>query len=112
MRDRKFAEPAAPNRLPDEPLPNAAPMSAPLPCCSSTKPQIADGDQQVHHQQKPISRYAHSTLLARRRTALDSGRARSPKIPSASSDAPPTSPPSMSGIANSAAALAALTLPP
>ena len=39
--DRKFAEPDAPNRLPDEPLPNAAPMSAPLPCCSSTNPQIA-----------------------------------------------------------------------
>ena len=39
VRDRKLAEPAAPNRLPDEPLPNAAPMSAPLPCCSSTKPQ-------------------------------------------------------------------------
>ena len=38
VRDRKFAEPAAPNRLPDEPLPNAAPMSAPLPCCSRMKP--------------------------------------------------------------------------
>src|SRR6187402_3195435 len=30
VRDRKLAEPAAPNRLPDDPLPNAAPMSAPL----------------------------------------------------------------------------------
>ena len=28
-------------RLPDAPLPNAAPMSAPLPCCSNTNPQIA-----------------------------------------------------------------------
>jgi hypothetical protein len=34
---RKFADPLAPNRLPDEPLPKAAPMSAPLPCCSKTK---------------------------------------------------------------------------
>lgn len=32
VRDKKFAEPEAPNKLPDEPLPNAAPMSAPLPC--------------------------------------------------------------------------------
>src|SRR5271165_1016348 len=38
VRERKFAEPAAPKRLPEEPLPNAAPMSAPLPCCSRTKP--------------------------------------------------------------------------
>jgi hypothetical protein len=40
-RDKKFADPAAPKIDPDEPLPNAAPMSAPLPCCSSTNPQIA-----------------------------------------------------------------------
>ena len=32
LRDRKFAEPVAPNKLPDAPPPNAAPMSAPLPC--------------------------------------------------------------------------------
>jgi hypothetical protein len=32
MRERKLAEPVAPNKLPDVPLPNAAPMSAPLPC--------------------------------------------------------------------------------
>src|SRR5271167_2227952 len=38
VRERKFADPAAPKRLPEEPLPNAAPMSAPLPCCSRTKP--------------------------------------------------------------------------
>ena len=31
-RDRKFALPLAPNRLPEAPLPNEAPMSAPLPC--------------------------------------------------------------------------------
>ena len=32
VRDKKFAEPDAPNKLPDDPLPKAAPMSAPLPC--------------------------------------------------------------------------------
>ena len=25
------------NKIPDEPLPNAAPISAPLPCCNNTK---------------------------------------------------------------------------
>src|SRR5690242_13719877 len=30
-RERKFALPVAPNKLPDAPLPNEAPMSAPLP---------------------------------------------------------------------------------
>src|SRR5689334_20875130 len=40
-RDRKLALPVAPNRLPDAPLPNDAPMSAPLPCCSSTSPIMA-----------------------------------------------------------------------
>jgi len=38
VRLRKLAEPDEPNTLPAEPLPNAAPMSAPLPCCSSTRP--------------------------------------------------------------------------
>ncbi len=38
LRLRKFAEPLEPNRLPAEPVPNAAPMSAPLPCCISTRP--------------------------------------------------------------------------
>ena len=40
VRERKFAEPVAPKRLPEEPLPNAAPMSAPLPCWSSTRPMM------------------------------------------------------------------------
>ena len=40
-RLRKLAEPAAPNTLPAEPLPNAAPMSAPLPCCKSTSTRMA-----------------------------------------------------------------------
>src|SRR5262245_7963436 len=44
-RDRKFALPVAPNRLPDAPLPNDAPMSAPLPCWISTRPIIATADR-------------------------------------------------------------------
>ena len=39
-RDRKFALPLAPNRLPEAPLPKDAPMSAPLPCWISTRPII------------------------------------------------------------------------
>ena len=39
--DMKFEEPVAPNRLPDAPEPKAAPMSAPLPCCNSTRPIMA-----------------------------------------------------------------------
>lgn len=30
--DMKFADPVAPNKLPDDPPPKAAPISAPLPC--------------------------------------------------------------------------------
>src|SRR5207244_10641548 len=41
VRDRKFAEPVAPNRLPEAPPPKPEPMSAPLPCWSSTRPMIA-----------------------------------------------------------------------
>src|SRR3989337_2676545 len=40
-RDRKFAEPVAPNRLEEEPPPKPEPMSAPLPCWSSTRPMMA-----------------------------------------------------------------------
>src|SRR3954469_3369528 len=38
VRERKLALPVAPNRLPEAPLPKAAPMSAPLPCCSRMRP--------------------------------------------------------------------------
>ena len=43
--DKKFDEPVAPNTLPDAPLPNAAPISAPLPCCIRTKPITARADK-------------------------------------------------------------------
>src|ERR1700741_2849091 len=41
VRDRKFALPLAPKRLPEEPLPKGAPMSAPLPCCTRMSPIMA-----------------------------------------------------------------------
>lgn len=42
--DKKFDEPVAPNKLPDAPEPNAAPISAPLPCCRSTSPIMVRAD--------------------------------------------------------------------
>src|SRR4029078_7826135 len=41
VRDRKLAEPVAPKRLLEAPPPKPEPMSAPLPCWSSTRPMIA-----------------------------------------------------------------------
>jgi hypothetical protein len=40
-RDRKLDEPLEPNTEPAEPDPKAAPMSAPLPCCSKTRTMMA-----------------------------------------------------------------------
>jgi len=40
-RDKKLAPPEAPNKLPELPLPKAAPMSAPFPCCMRIKPIMA-----------------------------------------------------------------------
>src|SRR5580765_99410 len=40
----KFALPVAPNKLPEAPLPNEAPMSAPLPCWISTRPIITSAE--------------------------------------------------------------------
>jgi hypothetical protein len=42
--ERKFDEPLAPNKLPEAPEPNAAPISAPLPCWSKTKPIMSRAD--------------------------------------------------------------------
>jgi hypothetical protein len=44
VRDMKFALPVAPNKLPDPPLPKAAPMSAPLPCWIRISPIMASAD--------------------------------------------------------------------
>ena len=41
-REKKLAEPRAPNTVPDAPAPNAAPASAPLPRCSSTSTMISN----------------------------------------------------------------------
>jgi hypothetical protein len=44
VRDKKLAPPVAPNKLPELPLPKAAPMSAPLPCCTKINPIMAKAD--------------------------------------------------------------------
>src|SRR5439155_3900273 len=112
-RDRKFALPVAPNRLPDAPLPNEAPMSAPLPCCTSTRPIITSADTtcatstrlRIHC----IVVFSESILVAAR---LQPAALQMAVNSAAFNEAPPTSPPSMSVCANSACALSALTLPP
>ena len=38
VRLKKLAEPLDPKILPEAPPPNAAPISAPFPCCSNTRP--------------------------------------------------------------------------
>jgi hypothetical protein len=40
VRDKKLALPLAPNKLPEPPLPKAAPISAPFPCCTKIRPII------------------------------------------------------------------------
>lgn len=40
LRERKLALPLAPNRLPELPLPKAAPISAPLPCWIRIRPTM------------------------------------------------------------------------
>jgi hypothetical protein len=50
-RDMKFADPVAPNRLPEAPLPKAAPMSAPFPCCNQHQTDNRDAGNDVHRHQ-------------------------------------------------------------
>ena len=91
-----------------------APMSAPLPCWISTRPIIASAASICTASTTVGTRFMSDRLLmvcARPRAqparAADRRGSRRP-----SSDAPPIRPPSMSGCANSCAALSALTLPP
>src|SRR4029077_3525118 len=69
-RDRKLADPLAPNRLPEAPLPKAAPISAPLPCCSRTRPMMQSATMtstmRISVNQKSI---LHSPELSPRRSA-------------------------------------------
>jgi hypothetical protein len=44
VRDKKFAAPDAPNKLPAEPPPNDEPISAPLPCCNRTSKIMLSDD--------------------------------------------------------------------
>ena len=145
LRLRKFAEPLEPNRLPAEPVPNAAPMSAPLPCCINTRPINTTAVKTCTTQTNVSTHYStitiqirytelkvtskldrdeklydettsHSTRLSKDNSQV-AGYVRAParqiaKNSSATSEAPPIKPPSISGIANNSAALFAFTLPP
>jgi len=117
-RDRKFALPVAPNKLPEEPLPNEAPMSAPLPCCTSTSPIMVSAERICTARRRFIQ-------ICMMETSCESGiRVESGGRPqclaalqmetksAALSAAPPINPPSISGIEKSTEALSGFTLPP
>src|SRR5882672_238263 len=88
VRERKFAEPLAPNRLPEAPLPKAAPTSAPLPCWSRTRPMMHSATTtsmtRIRVNQKSMfflsDHVSRDILAARRRTDRDEvlGRQRRP----------------------------------
>lgn len=105
VRERKLAAPAEPKRLPAEPLPKAAPMSAPLPCCRSTSTTMPTAARMCNTSTSVCMcvETAFQRPSAARQIATNS---------SATSEAPPTNPPSTSGIAKISAAFAAFTLPP
>jgi hypothetical protein len=93
---KKFAEPVAPKRLPEAPLPNAAPISAPLPCCINTKPIIDRATSICTVKTTEKSQFIFYTYqFAARQIAKNS---------SATNAAPPINPPSMSLCANNSAA--------
>src|ERR1019366_291915 len=125
LRLRKFAEPLEPNRLPAEPVPNAAPMSAPLPCCINTRPINTTAVKTCTTQTNVSTHYSTITIQIRYTELKVTSKidrdeklyVRAParqiaKNSSATSEAPPIKPPSISGIANNSAALFAFTLPP
>ena len=98
-RDIKFALPVAPNKLPEAPLPNDAPMSAPLPCCTNTKPIMVSADkicaattkfkiQFIFSSSKKLRHAQRSELPMALQMATKSAALR---------EAPPINPPSMSG---------------
>src|SRR5437868_3913837 len=60
---RKFAEPLAPNKLPDEPLPKAAPMSAPFPCWSRTRTMTVTADRTCNTQTSVSKAYSKNELV-------------------------------------------------
>jgi hypothetical protein len=104
VRLRKLAEPVAPKRLPEAPLPNAAPMSAPLPCCISTRPIIASATRIWTVR----SREKNQFILP----PINPPPGKSPENHPQPSAAPPIKPPSISTCANNSFAFCGLTLPP
>ena len=117
-RDRKLALPVAPNKLPDDPLPKEAPMSAPLPCCTSTSPIMTRAERICTARRRFIQicmmeSFSESDVRVEGKPGRQHPAARQMATKSAAfRAAPPIRPPSMSGIAKSTGALSGLTLPP
>lgn len=102
-RDKKEDDPRAPNTVADAPLPNAAPASAPRPCCISTRPT------------RPIAKKRWNTVsmvCIARQERVTSAAVQIARKSDALREAPPMRPPSMSGLATSSPALSGFMLPP
>src|SRR3989344_2010834 len=65
VRVRKFAEPRLPNNVCEAPLPKAAPISAPLPCCSRIRPISPTAEMTSITSTKSFINY-YSSLLNQR----------------------------------------------
>ena len=110
-RDRKLALPVAPNRLPDAPLPNEAPISAPLPCCTSTSP-IMTSAESICTATTRLNRKLMKSNLQKTQAAACNDDRQIARNSAALRDAPPIKPPSISGCFIRSPARLAVTLPP
>ncbi len=77
IRVMKLPEPLDPNSVPEAPAPKEAPISAPLPCCSITRPTrpiatIKENNQKsfVHNQPVPCGFAAYQVLRPIKRDVL------------------------------------------
>ena len=112
VRDKKLALPLAPNRLPEPPLPKAAPISAPLPCCTRIKPIMASADSICMARTMVKTTFMLAPNLIAGCARIHWASAIIFKKSRALRAAPPIRPPSISGCASKVAALAAFMLPP
>ncbi len=112
VRVRNDAAPRLPNTVCEAPLPNAAPMSAPLPCWISTSTTKAIAiNTCITRIIVTISLYT-AKLINHDRSIFQPAARQIARNSDACRDAPPIKPPSISGILNNSAAFEALTLPP
>ena len=107
-RDSAVPAPRAPNTVPEAPAPKPAPASAPLPRWISTSADDATAADELHDSQNRYATSANCSTDGYCRGPSAAAAARMVRNSSAFSEAPPISPPSTSGIANSSRRIARL----